>query len=64
MSTKQSKTSTTREFQLMYNALSVGWHLGKIREIDKDILKSDENWKWFCIWLEKHFKAQPKNDKK
>jgi len=64
MSLKQSKASTSKEIQLDYNALSVGWHLGKIREIDKDILKDPEHWKWFCIWLEKHFKAQPKNDRK
>ena len=60
MSAKQSKISTSKEFQIAYNAFSVGWHLCRISDLEKGILKDDENWKWFIIWLEKHFRAQPK----
>lgn len=40
----------------MYNALSVGWHLRKIMELNPDIIEEDR----FILWLMRHKVLQQK----
>ena len=48
------KSEVDKDFEILYNALSVGWHLGKIAEVNKDILNSKENMERFLKWLARH----------
>ena len=50
-----------KEFDIFYNALSVGWHLAKIMEIEPKLIKDIKDWKKLVGWLERH---KIKNDKK
>ena len=59
MSSKQSKTFS-KEFLITYNALSVGWHLAKLAELDPEMLASPEQWERFLGWLKRHFKVNDK----
>ena len=47
-------------FEVFYNALSVGWHLSKIVELDESLLLDTKHWKLFKQWLERH-NCKPKN---
>lgn len=42
------------DFEIMYNAMSVGWHLGKIAEVNKDVLNNKENMERFLKWIGRH----------
>lgn len=39
-------------FEIFYNALSVGWHLRKIMEIDDGFI--GDNYEKFAGWLSRH----------
>lgn len=49
-----TKASKNRDFEILYNALSVGWHLRKILEISPDIIASDTERDRFDLWLQRH----------
>ncbi len=52
---KESKMSDNQvEFEIFYNALSVGWHLRKIKEVNPELLKNEKEWIRFMGWLERH----------
>lgn len=40
-------------YEVLYNALSVGWHLRKIAEADSEPMNK-EQWKKFVGWMERH----------
>ena len=42
------------EFEIMYNALSVGWHLRRIMEAVKEKSLTKEERKRFVGWLKRH----------
>lgn len=42
-----------KDFEVMVNALSVGWHLRKIMEASPDPM-SREEWDKFVYWCERH----------
>ena len=44
---------TNDNFEVLYNALSVGWHLRKIAEVDPEPM-TPEQWARFVGWLERH----------
>jgi len=48
-----------KEFEIMYNALSVGWHLRKIMEIEPEIVNDEKLYKRFIAWLDRH-EVKPK----
>lgn len=48
------------DFEILYNALSLGWHLRKITEISPDILSTTENKDRFDAWLARHMKIPVK----
>lgn len=56
--------SSNKDFEILYNALSVGWHLAKIKEAAPDILEDPENFKRFIMWLERHKLYGKKRTKK
>ena len=43
-----------KETELVINALSVGWHLCKIKEIDPTIFTKEEEFKRLLKWLDRH----------
>jgi hypothetical protein len=43
-----------KEFEIFYNALSVGWHLRKIVELEPDMLCDTIRYDKFIGWLERH----------
>lgn len=46
-----------KDFELLYNALSLGWHLRRIAEMSPDILNSREKKEKFDAWLARHLKT-------
>lgn len=48
----------SNEFEILYNALSVGWHLRKIKEVAPELLENEEDFNRFIGWLERH-KCKP-----
>lgn len=49
-----TKPTTNKEFEIMYNALSVGWHLRKILEISPNIIATQKEQDRFDLWLKRH----------
>ncbi len=43
-----------KNFEILYNALSVGWHLAKIKEAAPELLKDPKDFERFLKWLERH----------
>lgn len=41
-----------KDFRIMYDSMSVGWHLRKITEVTKPMDKED--WLKFVGWIERH----------
>lgn len=41
-------------FEVFYNALSIGWHLRKIKEVAPDLLLNLKDYERFEGWLERH----------
>lgn len=55
MKKKNPATSDSKKsFEIFRNALSIGWHLNKIMDLEPDILKDKESWDRFVKWLERH----------
>lgn len=50
-----------KEFEVFYNALSVGWHLRKIKEVYPELLEDPEDFRRFLVWLERHKLSPNKN---
>ena len=50
----------TKEFEISYNAFSVGWHLCKLADLDPELLNSPEQWEKFLGWIKRHFKVDEK----
>lgn len=44
----------SKEFEILYNALSVGWHLRKIKEAWPEALEDPEEFRYFLKWLDRH----------
>ena len=53
---------TNDDFEIMYNALSVGWHLRKIAEINPMIVSSEAREKRFLEWLGRHLAMHTKSN--
>ena len=49
-----TKPSNKKDFEILYNALSVGWHLRKILEISPDIVESQVEYDRFILWMTRH----------
>lgn len=47
-------SKSSKSFEVLYNALSVGWHLRRIKEADPELLKDPEEFERFMGWLERH----------
>lgn len=43
-----------KEFEIMYNSLSLGWHLRRIIELEPNIMNDDILKHRFIFWLERH----------
>ena len=43
-----------KSFEIFINALSVGYHIGKISETDPDFMKDLQSWEKFVSWMERH----------
>lgn len=41
-----------KDFELIYNAFSVGWHLRKIMEVSPNVFVGNEA--RFAAWLQRH----------
>lgn len=52
-----------KDFEILYNALSVGWHLAKLKEAAPDLLKDPKEFERFLGWLERH-KLTPNGKKR
>ena len=49
-----TKPSNKIHFEVLYNALSVGWHLRKILEISPNIIDSQVEYDRFILWMTRH----------
>ena len=49
-----TKPSNNKDFEILYNALSVGWHLRKILEISPNIVESQVEYDRFILWMTRH----------
>jgi len=45
-----TKPSNNKDFEIMYNALSIGWHLRKIMELNPNIVEDER----LILWLIRH----------
>ena len=54
----------TTNFEIFYNALSVGWHLAKIMSLDKDMVSETPEYEKFIKWLGRHDISEKTNSKK
>jgi hypothetical protein len=43
-----------KDFEIFYNALSIGWHLKKVLEIEPKLLDDPILYNKFLFWLERH----------
>ena len=54
MSCNDTKPNKNKDFEILYNALSVGWHLRKILEISPNIIDSQVEYDRFILWMTRH----------
>lgn len=45
---------TSKEFELFYNTMSLGWHLRRVMELEPNLISNQEEWDRFVKWLERH----------
>ena len=55
---KGNVENSNNSFLVMYNSLSIGWHLKKIIELEPDILKDKESYRKFQYWLNRHIEPK------
>ena len=51
---KNESLNESKEFIILYNALSVGWHLRRIIEAEPGIVSDPRHYQRFIAWLERH----------
>ena len=51
---KKSVENLNKSFSIFYDALSVGWHLRRIMELEPDIVSKQELYDKFLGWLGRH----------